>query len=460
MPAVAQEASLGTFDDVPLDHWAWLTVEMLVRKYHVMAGFPDKTFRGDKTVSRYELAAALGAVMDKLYTRFSVTPPAAKSPLVDKADLDAIKALAKSYDLKPVTAKITQLEADLAALEGKSPTAVTISGGSSTQWMDNTQDTLNPYLQTGLGVNLATTVEGVELFAGMGGAAAGVTIGNKPATASSGGAPDGAWHFGEAHATVTVADVKIRTGFFKPNAFFNSGTDLPFNWGGIVGNGFIYPNVNTVRWGDKNVSLAASRQFGPLKAAAAVNGVDIVAGLEWKPVDFLRLRLSADTNHPDYLMTGVNRVLSQNYFGVVDLGGDKLGVSLQGGLGKNLVQASGALTWNPFGGVRLGLGAILRTSEKATTEVTPGVSVFVPSANAFAPSVTVGVKEPQVVATSTGNPGPGSLLGELAGGSLVLNWKLEDYGFPNIKAEYNIQQPVLFYSIYDATFALEVGRGF
>jgi hypothetical protein len=26
--------------------------------------------------------------------------------------------------------------------------------------------------------------------------------------------------------------------------------------------------------------------------------------------------------------------------------------------------------------------------------------------------------------------------------------------------EYNIQQPVLFYQIYDATFAVSVGRGF
>jgi hypothetical protein len=458
---LAQEASLGTFADVPMDHWAWLTVEMLVRKYQVMAGFPDKTFRGDKTVSRYELAAALDAVMDKMYARLGATPPPAKSnPAVDKVDLEAIKQLAKSYDFKPIQARIDQLEKDIADAQGKSPAALKLGGGSGTTWMDNTQDTLNPFLQTGLGFNIGTTVSGIDLFADMGGAVPGVTVGNKPATAGGDKPGDGKFHVNQVHATTTVGDFKIRTGLFAPDAFFKTGTDLPFNWGGIVGNGFIYPNVNTVRWGDKNVTMEASREFGPLKAAAAVNAINIVGGVEWKVSDLLRLRVSADTNHLDYFMTGVKRAQSQNVFAVADLGGDKLGVSLQGGMGKNLLQASGAVTWNPFGGVRLGLGAILRTSEKSTTEVTPGFTVFIPGANRFIPDLVFAAKEPQVVATSTGKTGPGSILGELAGATALATWKLEDYGLPNVKVEYNIQQPVLFYQIYDATFALDVGRGF
>lgn len=452
---------MGTFNDVPMDHWAWLTVEMLVRKYQVMAGFPDKTFRGDKTVTRYELAAALDAVVDRMYTKLQAAPPPpAKGEPVSKADLDALKSLAKSYDFKPLSARLDKLEADLTEARSNSPAAVKIGGGSTTTWMDNTQDTLNPFLQTGLGVNVSTSVNGIDLYAGMGGAVAGVTVGNKPATAGSGGAPDGNWHFGEAHFTATVSDFKIRTGLFSPNAFFKTGTDLPFNWGGIVGNGFIYPNVNTVRWGDKNVTVAASREFGNFKASAAVNPIDVVGGLEWKVSDFMRLRASADTNHLDYLNTGVRRVQSQNYFMVADFGGDKFGVSLQGGLGKNLIQGSAAATWNPFGGVRLGLGAIMRNGDQGTTEVTPGFTVFVPAANAYWPALTFAAKEPQVVATNQGKTGPGSILGELAGATVLANWKLEDYGLPNVKLEYNIQQPVLFYQIYDATFAMEVGRGF
>jgi hypothetical protein len=418
------------------------------------------TFRGNKTVTRYELAAALDAVVDRMYARLSAAPPPpAKGEPIAKADLDALKALAKSFDFKPLAARLDKLDADIAELTEKSPAAIKIGGGSTTTWMDNTQDTLNPFLQTGLGINVSTTVEGIDLYAGMGGAVAGVTVGNKPATAGGDKPGDGKFHVNQVHATTTVGDFKIRTGLFAPDAFFKTGTDLPFNWGGIVGNGFIYPNVNTVRWGDKNVTVAASHEFGALKATAAVNPVNIVGGIEWKPADFMRLRLSADTNHLDYTFSGVQRAQSQNYFAVADFGGDKFGLSLQGGMGKNLVQGSGAVTWNPFGGVRLGLGAILRNSE-TTTEVTPGFTVFVPAANQYWPAMTFAAKEPQVVSTSSGKTGPGSLLGELAGITLLGNWKLEDYGLPNIKMEYNIQQPVLFYQIYDATFALEVGRGF
>ena len=91
------------------------------------------------------------------------------------------------------------------------------------------------------------------------------------------------------------------------------------------------------------------------------------------------------------------------------------------------------------------------------------MSLYLPSfAPPYAPTVLLGVKEPQVLSATdpTVVPGPGSLLGEQAGVSVLLDWKLEDAGFPNITAEYNIQQPVLFYSIYDATFAFKAGRGF
>lgn len=458
--AFAQEASLGTFGDVPMEHWAWLTVETLVRKYQVMAGFPDQTFRGAKTVSRYELAAALGAVMDRMYARMGAVAPQAKSTVIDKADLAALRQLASSYDLKPLAERVTKLEADLEAAAGVGPVAVKVSGSSSTTWMDNTQDTVNPFLQTSLGLNLSTSVEGIDLSASVGGGVPGVTVGNKPATAGSGAAPDSLIHFREAHATTKVADFTVRTGLFSPAALFKTGTDLPFNWGGIVGNGFIYPNVNTVRWGDKNVSLAVSRELGPIKVSAASNAVIIVGGLEWKVAEMLRLRVSADTNHPDYFLSGANRAESRNFFGVADIGGEKLGMSLQGGFGKNLLQASGAVTWNPWGGIRLGVGAIFRSSDKATSELTPGATLFVPSGAPYLPALTLGIKEPQIVATTAGKTGPGSLLGELAGASVVTSWKLEDFGYPNIRLEYNIQQPVLGYQIYDATFALEAGRGF
>ena len=46
------------FKDVPKDHWAAESVEKLANE-NIVNGYPDKTFKGDRPVTRYELAVAL-----------------------------------------------------------------------------------------------------------------------------------------------------------------------------------------------------------------------------------------------------------------------------------------------------------------------------------------------------------------------------------------------------------------
>lgn len=50
-----------TFTDVPKDHWAYNYVDKLVTEYKVISGYPDNTFKGKKTLNRYEFAKALVA---------------------------------------------------------------------------------------------------------------------------------------------------------------------------------------------------------------------------------------------------------------------------------------------------------------------------------------------------------------------------------------------------------------
>jgi hypothetical protein len=50
--------SADQFKDVPKDHWAAESVQ-IVKADGVMQGYPDATFKGNKAVTRYELAAAL-----------------------------------------------------------------------------------------------------------------------------------------------------------------------------------------------------------------------------------------------------------------------------------------------------------------------------------------------------------------------------------------------------------------
>jgi len=51
--------------DVPTDHWAYESVEALVNA-GIIQGYPDGTFRGASSVTRYEVAVLLSRVMDKI----------------------------------------------------------------------------------------------------------------------------------------------------------------------------------------------------------------------------------------------------------------------------------------------------------------------------------------------------------------------------------------------------------
>lgn len=462
-PARAQEADLGTFNDVGFDHWAFLTVEMLVRKYNAMAGFPDGTFRGDRMVTRYELAAALEKVLDRMEAmrRGGQGVPAADQKIVAEA--------VSTYDLKDLKGRVDTLLRDTQALADDTlKSRVAIAGYSSTTWMDNTQDTVAPYFSTGLSLDLAADVsDTMKVYAGMSGSVPGSVTGNKPGPAGGGKPPTGDWRFNGAHVTAKVAGFQVRSGLFSPAGLYRTGTSLPFSWGGLVGNGFIYPNVNTVRWGDQSVAVAATREFGPLTATASVSPTVMLLGFNWRPSDWLNLRLSGDMDQPNWSQliggtgttTTATQAIATNTFAVVDVGGENLGVSFQGGFNKNLAQASLAATWVPWGSLRVAAGAIVRNSDK-TTELTPGATVYVPSLVNWMPALTFAVKEPQILSSSEGKTGPGSLLGEYAGFTTFAAWDLSPWGLPSLKAEYNIQQPVLFYKIYDATFALNVGRGF
>ncbi|MBU6429161.1 MAG: S-layer homology domain-containing protein, partial [Cyanobacteria bacterium REEB65] len=60
LPAVASPAPADTPNstglkaaemvDLSPDNWAYPAIEVLVDRYHIMGGFPDKTFRGNQTV--------------------------------------------------------------------------------------------------------------------------------------------------------------------------------------------------------------------------------------------------------------------------------------------------------------------------------------------------------------------------------------------------------------------------
>ena len=62
-PAMA--AKSNPFVDVSKDHWAYSAIQKLVDD-GVLEGYPDGTYRGNKLMDRYEMAAMVGSLDGKI----------------------------------------------------------------------------------------------------------------------------------------------------------------------------------------------------------------------------------------------------------------------------------------------------------------------------------------------------------------------------------------------------------
>jgi len=65
--AFAVPAFANALTDVPANHWAYDAVNKLVAA-GVVDGYGDGTFRGDKTMTRYEMAQIVAKAMNKVST--------------------------------------------------------------------------------------------------------------------------------------------------------------------------------------------------------------------------------------------------------------------------------------------------------------------------------------------------------------------------------------------------------
>ncbi|MEB3195846.1 MAG: iron uptake porin [Candidatus Sericytochromatia bacterium] len=107
--------------DVGSDHWAREAIVALVEKYEVMDGFSDKTFRGSRTLTRYELAAALAKVMAKVEEQIASATgnPISLDPSVNTDDLRTIARLQREFrdELEVLKGRTDSLDSRLSTVE-------------------------------------------------------------------------------------------------------------------------------------------------------------------------------------------------------------------------------------------------------------------------------------------------------------------------------------------------------
>ncbi|HEY9791760.1 MAG TPA: hypothetical protein V6D22_15255 [Candidatus Obscuribacterales bacterium] len=120
-PAGAQGATVSggasnvsELTDVVGNEWAYNALKELVNNpCHILVGYPDRTYRGQKSTTRFELAAALYKYEQCITERLAQK--------ADKADLEKFAALLDEFrgELNALKARVDDLERRMKAVEEK-----------------------------------------------------------------------------------------------------------------------------------------------------------------------------------------------------------------------------------------------------------------------------------------------------------------------------------------------------
>ena len=113
--AFAQVTSVSQLTDVKPTDWAFQALQSLVERYGCIVGYPDRTYRGNRSLTRYEFAAGLNACMDRVNELIA----AGTADLVKKEDLAVLQKLQEFFaaELATLRGRVDGLEARTATLE-------------------------------------------------------------------------------------------------------------------------------------------------------------------------------------------------------------------------------------------------------------------------------------------------------------------------------------------------------
>ncbi len=126
---VAEVTSVSQLSDVRPTDWAFTALQSLVERYGCIAGYPDSTFKGGKSLARYEFAAGLNACLDKINEIIS----AGLADKVSKEDLATLQKLQEEFaaELATLRGRVDALDAKTAKLEAQQFSTTTKLSGQA-----------------------------------------------------------------------------------------------------------------------------------------------------------------------------------------------------------------------------------------------------------------------------------------------------------------------------------------
>lgn len=173
-----QVTSVSQLSDVQPNDWAFQALQGLIERYGCIAGYPNRTFRGDRAITRYEFAAGLNACLDRVQELLK----AQQSNSVTRPDLDTLQALQTEFtsELAALNDRADRLEARSTTLEKQQFSTTTrlfgqaiVSAQASNKpsvdlfprdGVPERQGELKPTLASNVQLSLATSFSGRDLL--------------------------------------------------------------------------------------------------------------------------------------------------------------------------------------------------------------------------------------------------------------------------------------------------------
>ncbi len=164
--SLSQITNVSELRDIQPNDWAYEALKSLVERYGCIVGYPDRTFRGNRALSRWEFAAGLNACVNTIERLLQ------ENVTVLRMDLDKLKRLTAEFsqELAALGVRVDNLEQRTAFLEDHAFSTTTklegevifglagIAAGEKNGGEDDSRNTVLGY-RARLGLNTSFTGE-------------------------------------------------------------------------------------------------------------------------------------------------------------------------------------------------------------------------------------------------------------------------------------------------------------
>lgn len=473
LPTPVSAQMQANFSDMPAEHWAAKAVTELVEKYGVMAGFPDQTFKGTRTISRYEAAAAFYKVMLQLSQVEDLTRRIGNVAL---EDLKTMKTLHEEFkqELENIkkqqseqAEKIEQLEKSLAKLK-EDLGSVRFGGWIQVGAEDNFEDNFRPGYSADYQLSMRiAAAENTTIRSALSGSFSSIQEdndkGEKDKKSQFTENKDISVGFGEAwfdHNVGGFLSPRVKFGFMGVTRLVTPFTSIPHPFSnsiiGLLDSSAVGRAAPNLFGSGRGIRLPRSFIAGSefregFFSAAIAASPDVFFGQVKLDFGLLQLKLVSEGDQSLFIGTPVLDTL-HNHTAILDIGNDTFGVGLQAtfrGLADefDFRGASANTNWS-FNGFSIG-GSGKYESEKTYEQVIAGMYFSTPSnlkqmneewADVNIPSFLFAIQSPFTLQQGTLFEGSPDEVGDLAG--FMVQMSYDNPVIPNLTLELGRRQKV------------------